>query len=138
MHERHAPVPFSPSLPDVSDAHVLRYFHSESQVALFVVNAKPWAARANGASLLTYPFVFAVYQQDVGPIYFVTLEESITGTKCLGVFDGSGAHLNFGTDETLEDEENFVRKALLLAQERLGENFIEVTPQNETPTRNSP
>lgn len=136
MQEVCVPVPFSPSLPDVSTAQAERAFRSESYVALFVRNVKPWAARATGSALLNYPFVLVVSRQNVGPIYFVALEESIIGTKCLGVFDGSGAHLNLGPDKSFDDERSFVRKALSLAEEKLGESFAEMMPQSETPARN--
>ena len=83
---------------------------------------------------MSYPFVLVVSQQDVGPIYFVTLEESVLGTKCLGAFYGD-AHLNFGSDEALNDQKVFIRRALSLVEQEFGESFVEMLPQNEAPAR---
>lgn len=114
MREVDAPIPFSPTLPDVSTTQARRAFRSKSYVALFVLDVKPWADRAGGGSFLSYPFVLVVSRQDVGPIYFVTLEQSVLGTKCLGAFYGD-AHFNFGSEEALNDERVFIDRALSMA-----------------------
>lgn len=134
MHKLCAPVPFSPNLPDVSAAQAERSFCSDTCVAVFIRNVKPWASRLSDESLLSYPFVLLVLKPDLGPIYFVTLEESSSGSKHLGVFDGTGAHLNYGSDESLNEDWAFVRRALSITEEEIGESFVEVLPRQANST----
>lgn len=74
---------------------------------------------------MNYPYVLVVVNDKTGPIYYVTLETTVFGTKAIGVFDTTGIHQNFGFDDLLNGEQAFIDKAIALVQDKFGERFQE-------------
>jgi len=136
-HSRGGAVPFSPSLPDVTSVESSRVFQSDSYFAFFVKNAKSWGEKAVRAPIITYPYTFVVSDPQIKmPVLFVTLEESVFGTKCLCIFDRGGVHRNLGPDELLDDEQAFIDRAIGLVQAEFGERLHELSPKAQAaPTK---
>jgi hypothetical protein len=78
----------------------------------------------------SYPYTFVVVDPNreggAGPIHYITLEEGIFGTRCLGVFPRGGGHRNLGNPSELwGNEQAFIDKAIELTQAAFGERLRE-------------
>jgi hypothetical protein len=125
-----AVVPFSPSLPQITDAPYARAFEGGPYKILLVKDAKPLIATVGGPSLINYPFTMAVLNRQTGtPVHFVTLEIGVAGTRALCAFDRHGRHHNYGRGPEPRDEAGFVQQAMGLIQREFGlEGIVELKP----------
>jgi hypothetical protein len=122
-------VPISGSLPDVTSGETSRSFQSDSYHAFFVKNAKSIMAKISEKPIFSYPYTLVVVDPQIKlPVLFVTLEQSIFGTRCLGVFDRSGGHSNLGDPGDLwGNEQAFIDRAIKLVQAEFGERLHELS-----------
>lgn len=119
-------VPFGPSTPDVFEADPICRFEIGKFVGFGFRNIEPLAARGGGQSMFKYPLVLAVFDPEApkghhGTVFFFAVElGNLLGTSCLGGYDGSGKHLNYGTCDPNIEHEEFFEIALLKSKNILG------------------
>jgi hypothetical protein len=120
-------VPFTPSLPNITELQSVRAFQGGPYMILMFKNARSIAASAGAPSFIKYPFTMAVLDRASGqPVHFVTLETSVGGTKALCAFDRHGNHLNYGNGPEPDDEAAFLQQALELIRREFGIGVIEL------------
>lgn len=121
-------VPFSESLPDVSEKEASRCFQSKSFVASLVKDVDAWGASAGGPRSIHYKYVFVVFKSGIGLVYYINFEESVFGTQGISVFESGGdGIIDFG--DSLVEEQAFVARAVELVQEKFGERLHELSPR---------
>jgi hypothetical protein len=120
-------VPFTPSMPNITELQSTRRFQAGPYVILLFKNARSFAASAGGPSLIRYPFTMAVLERagDPLPVHLVTLETSVFATNALCSFDRHGNHLYFAGGQEPDDEASFVTQALGLIRTEFGIEVVE-------------
>jgi hypothetical protein len=114
-------------MPNITELHSTRGFQGGPYLILLFKNARSFAATTGGPSLIRYPFTMAVLDQASGrPIYFVTLETSVGGTKALCAFDRHGHHKYFGDGPDPQDEASFVQQALGVIRQEFKIEVVEL------------
>ena len=105
------PVPFSPSLPDITKTQAKQMFRADGLTFLLVQDVKPMY----DIGMFHYDFVLTAFAtpQNV-PVLFVTLERStLAGEPRLCAFNQSGAHGNSGSMSGKNVEQEFISDELL-------------------------
>jgi len=112
----------SPSMPDVTASKPIGVWNAGEFLLLLVPKPRTIADAMgqNGPSAISYDFTLAVVRvSSQRPVMFISIERSMFGTCCLGVFDENGAHHNLGSVDTL-DANAFMARAVQVFRDQTG------------------
>ena len=88
------PIPFSPSLPDITTKPPTKAYSARSYTLFFVQDVSP----IGGGDFIKYKYVLALVDRDIKmPLCYVTLENSAVASNVLCVFENDGSHKNYGS-----------------------------------------
>jgi hypothetical protein len=111
------PVPFNPSLPDVTKRSPKRAFSATNMLLLFLEDVPS----IGGVGLINYRFVLVAGSlPDRVPVCYVTLESSPFATNQLCAFDREGGHANYATLTSDNLEAAFLEAAFDIVREKVG------------------
>jgi hypothetical protein len=114
---RMKPVPFNPSLPDVTKRSPKRAFSATNMLLLFLENVPS----IGGVGIINYRFVLvAGSSPGQVPVCYVTLESSPFATNQLCAFDQEGGHANYATLASDNLETAFLEAAFDIVREKVG------------------
>jgi hypothetical protein len=124
-HRRERDSPFQPlqfdsGMPDLTGRQPSRIYSAGRYVLLLFEDVLPIARTAR----LKFKYVLALYEkQERLPACFVTLEDSSSIANVLCVFEGSGAHSNYGSLHSHDLLREFMGRGVILLRDRfeLGE-----------------
>jgi hypothetical protein len=110
------PVPFDPSLPDVTKKSPKRSFSAANTLLLFLEDVPP----IGGVGIIKHRFVLvAVSLPDQVPVCYVTLESSPFATNQLCAFDQEGGHENYATLTSDNLEAAFLEAAFDIVRKKV-------------------
>lgn len=118
---------FSGSEPDITQCKPEQEWRNGNMHAVFCRNPPTIASSVNpeGASGMSYKRVLYLSGvkklREPEPLLIVCQEQSAFGTTAMGLFDGTGMHMNLGSDAPYDDDEKFISKAFEVIAGRIGE-----------------
>lgn len=116
------PIPFSPSLPDITKRQPTKAYSGGSYLLFLVEDVAP----LGGGDFLKYAWVMAVIDKRAGtPLCFVSLENSPFVSNMLCVFEGDGSHSTYGQLSGDDLKSEFTAKAFDLVRSRFDLGEIE-------------
>tara|TARA_R110001592_G_scaffold47479_2_gene150394 strand:+ start:1067 stop:1792 length:726 start_codon:yes stop_codon:yes gene_type:complete len=105
---------FLPNMPDIMQSEPVSAHIAGQHLMLLVEDVPSIAERMSGSEMpLRFPYVLAVVNSSNNqPTMFVTLEEGLTSSVFLCVFDASGTHSNLGSGEPYMERYAFEKAAI--------------------------
>ena len=127
------PIPLSPRMPDVTEQQPTRIYLAGTYAMSLVANV----GTIGGSDTLRYRYVLAVCDRRRSvPVCFVTLEDSMSVSNVLGVFEQDGSHSNYGTLQGPDFLREFVRKGMELIRYRFNPGeIVELQPRSQRQAR---